>query len=315
MFNKLRNRIILITMAVTTAVLVLSGVLIMLFSSTTRPEPKFRVEIDYNTVGGQEIREFIKDDREEGTTRLLITLLSVGAIIEVATFIIVYFASQKMVEPVKDSYEKQKMFIANASHELKTPLAVIEANVEALEVDKKNESWKNNIETEITHANKLVLDLLQLAKMDAGSVEKPVPEDVDLNLEVKKRIEIFKPKFSGQISFKSAADLKPQTLVKQDFLQILDILLDNATKYGDQKISVVLDKNSIIVSNDGTVIPESDREKVFDRFFQADSGKAGAGLGLAIAKSLADRNGWNIKCESEKNKTKFSLNFGGRRGT
>ncbi len=311
MFNKLRNRIILITMAITTAILALSGTLIMLFSSTTRPEPKFRIELDYNVsqVGDQEIREFIKTDREEGATRLLVTLLAVGAIIEVMAFIIVYFASQKIVEPVKDSYDKQKLFIANASHELKTPLAVIEANVEALEVDKKNENWKNNIETEITHANKLVLDLLQLAKMDAGSIEKPAPEEVDLKSEIEKRIDIFKPKFKGQISFKSSADPKPQTLEKQDFLQILDILLDNATKYGDQKVTVVLDKNILSVSNDGATISKADQEKVFDRFYQADSGKEGAGLGLAIAKSLTERNGWAINCESQKNKTKFALKF------
>lgn len=61
---------------------------------------------------------------------------------------------------------------------------------------------EKNIETEITHANKLVLDLLQLAKMDAGSISKSPSEQVDLNIAVKERIDIFKPKFSGKITFK-----------------------------------------------------------------------------------------------------------------
>ncbi|MBR1939202.1 hypothetical protein IJ847_00540, partial [Candidatus Saccharibacteria bacterium] len=162
MFKKLRNRIIIITMAATTAVLILSGVLIMTISATMRPEPKPRHTSDYSAqlplaYDDQELRNFIKDDRKEGNDRLLATLLCVGALVEVATFFIVFFASQKIVEPVKDSYDKQKLFIANASHELKTPLAVIQANMEAIDVREGSEKWKANIEEEINRANKLVL--------------------------------------------------------------------------------------------------------------------------------------------------------------
>ncbi len=314
MFKKLRNRIIIITMTITTAVIILSGVLIMVFSSTTRPEPKPLPEPDYSmpaptTYDDQELKRFIQDDRREGSERLLITLLCVGAIIEVATFLIVYFASQKIVEPVKDSYEKQKLFIANASHELKTPLATIQANMEALEVDKENEKWKSNIEGEIDRANKLVLDLLQLAKMDAGSIEKGISEEIDLEAEIKKRIEVFKPRFKGSITFNSNPEEKLVLLPKRDFLQVLDILLDNATKYGNKKISVVLEKNKFSVSNDGAKISKGDSEKVFDRFYQTDKTKDGSGLGLAIAKALCVQNNWNISCESDKTLTKFTVVF------
>ena len=158
MFNKLRHKIIIITMAITTVVLVLAGGSIMLFSSTLRPDPKpFPAMMVFESDGTtQEFKEYIVTDRKEGNVRLLATLLSVGAIIEIIVFLISYYASKSMVAPVKDAYDKQKLFIANASHELKTPLAVIQANMEALDVDKENEKWKDNIETEITHANKLV---------------------------------------------------------------------------------------------------------------------------------------------------------------
>ncbi len=312
MFKKLRNRIIIITMAITTAVLVLSGVLIMVFSSTTRPDPK--PEPDFSMPNpalydNQELKDFIKNDRKEGSERLLITLLCVGAIIEVVTFLIVYFASQKIVEPVKDSYDKQKIFIANASHELKTPLAIIQANMEALDVDKENEKWKSNIEDEINHANKLVLDLLQLAKMDAGNIKKSIVTKVNLKTEIEKRIEVFKPKFAGSIIFKDSSDKKTMALPKQDFLQVLDILLDNATKYGDKKISILLDKNGFTVTNDGATIPKKDQEKVFDRFYQTDKSKDGSGLGLAIAKALCKQNNWNISCKSGENLTAFTVTF------
>lgn len=310
MFKKLRNRIIIITMAVTTVILVLSGVLIMVFSSTMRPEP--RPEPDFSMPNpalydGQELKDYIKNDRKEGSERLLVTLLCVGAIIEVATFLIVYFTSQKIVEPVKDSYDKQKLFIANASHELKTPLAVIQANMEALDISKENEKWKSNIEDEISHANKLVLDLLQLAKMDAGNIEKGAIEDINLKAEIEKRIEMFKPKFTGSISLKDSSDNKTIKLPKQDLLQVLDILLDNATKYGDKKISIILDKNGFAVTNDGATISKEDQEKIFDRFYQTDKTKDGSGLGLAIAKALCEQNGWDIKCKSDNARTSFTL--------
>ena len=299
-------------MAVTTIVLVLSGVLIMVFSSTMRPEP--RPEPDFSMPNpalydGQELKDFIKNDRKEGSERLLVTLLCVGAIIEVSTFLIVYFASQKIVEPVKDSYDKQKLFIANASHELKTPLAVIQANMEALDISKENEKWKSNIEDEISHANKLVLDLLQLAKMDAGNIEKGAIEDINLKAEIEKRIEMFKPKFTGSISLKDSSDNQIIKLPKQDLLQVLDILLDNATKYGDKKISIILDKNGFAVTNDGAKISKENQEKIFDRFYQTDKTKDGSGLGLAIAKALCEQNDWQITCESGKSLAKFIVTF------
>lgn len=301
-------------MAVTTAILVLSGVLIMVFSSTTRPEPKPQMEPDFSMpnpalYGDQELQDFIEKDRKEGSERLLITLLCVGAIIELVTFLIIYYTSQKIVEPVRDSYEKQKLFIANASHELKTPLAIIQANMEALDVDKDSEKWKLHIENEIEHANKLVLDLLQLAKMDTGNIEKNASEKIDLNEEIKKRIEMFKPRFKGNITLKSKINNTTFMLPRQDILQVLDILLDNATKYGNKKILITLDKSSITVSNDGAKIPKKDLEKVFDRFYQTDKTRDGSGLGLAIAKALCEQNKWGIRCESDKATTRFIIVF------
>ncbi len=310
MFDKLKNRIIIITMAITTVVLVIAGTLIMLFSSTMRPEPNNLPEPDFSmpnpaSFDSQELENYIKTDREEGNNRLLVTLLSAGAMIEIIVFIVSYYMSEKIVVPVKESYEKQKMFIANASHELKTPLAIIEANVEALEVDKKNEKWKGNIETEVAHANKLVLDLLQLAKMDAGEINKNDSERVDIDALIRERVELFQPKFSGKISYDLKKVNEEYVLAKQDFLQVFDILLDNATKYGKKRVEVILDQNTISIANDGTTIEKEDLEKVFDRFYQTDKTKEGSGLGLAIAKAVCEQNKWQISCKSNKKLTTF----------
>lgn len=310
MFKKLRNRIIVIAMSAITVVLVLAGVLIVFFSSTMRPEPKphfepIGVSAEQQLYNNQELQAFIKDDREAGNTRLLITLLCVGAAVEIAGFLIVYYMSQKIVAPVKAAYDKQKLFIANASHELKTPLAVIGANVEALDVSEENRKWKGNIENEIEYANKLVLNLLQLARMDAGTIKTSVPENINLCAEISNRVELFRPKFSGKITAKLSEDAASYSLPKQDFIQVLDILLDNATKYADQKISIVLEKNKFNITNDGATISEKEREKIFDRFYQVDKTKSGSGLGLAIAKAICAGNGWDIHCEGTKNTTKF----------
>lgn len=313
MFSKLRNRIIIITMTITTVVLVLAGGFIMLVSSATRPEPKAFVEIiSMNTndpYNDQKFREYVNSDREEGNIRLLVTLICVGVIVEIAAFVISYYFSEKIVEPVQDAYDKQKLFIANASHELKTPLAVIQANMEALDVDKNNEKWKDNIENEITHANKLVLDLLQLAKMDAENIDTIPAEKIDLATEIEKHVEVFKPRFSGKINLKMNESAKEYLLPKQDVFQVLDILLDNAIKYGDKKVSITLTQNELVVTNDGATIEKKDLEKIFDRFYQTDKTREGSGLGLAIAKAICDKNGWKIRCESTKSTTKFIVDI------
>lgn len=318
MFKKLRNRIIIITMTITTVVLVVAGVSIMLISTTTRPEPKVRMEIFTTTTESDEtgigfpfaddennLREFIRLDRNEGNTRLLMTLLGVGLMVEAVVFGMVYYLSRRIVEPVKDAYDKQKLFIANASHELKTPLAVIQANMEALEVNEENERWKDNIESEIGHANKLVLDLLQLARIDAGEIGEKKLEKVILVEEMKRRVEMFVPRFKGKIELKDKSEGKEWTLPRQDVLQVMDILLDNATKYGEKRIIVELGQNDIMISNDGCKVSKEEAEKIFDRFYQTDKTKEGSGLGLAIAKAICEQNKWEIRCESGRTMTKF----------
>ena len=322
MFKKLRTRIIIATMAITTFVLVLAGSFIMLFSSTMRPEPRphqtpmataNEQEIDASNIvkkyDNQEIKEYINIDRREGAARLLSSLFLVGVSVEIAVFLVTWYLSKNIIKPVKDAYDKQKLFIANASHELKTPLAIIQANVEALDVNKGNEKWKNNIENEISSANKLVSELLQLAKIDAGGASKEPLEKVNLSTAIKKRIQTFKLKFTnGDIVFNDHTKSATQLLPKQDILRVLDILLDNATKYGDKQVLVILDKNSITVSNDGVIISKNDTQKIFDRFYQADKTKEGSGLGLAIAKTICEQNGWTIRCESS-DQTTFIVSF------
>lgn len=145
--------------------------------------------------------------------------------------------------------------------------------------------------------------------MDAGNIIKSTTERINLNTEIKKRIELFTPKFSGKIHYTSLPGSFIHQLPKQDILQILDILLDNAIKYGEQNLEIHLTKTSLSISNDGTKVKTEDLEKIFDRFYQTDKSKEGSGLGLAIAKTLCDQNGWTIKCSNQNNYTTFTVCF------
>ena len=114
MFGRLRNRIVAITMTVTTVVLAIAGVSVMFFSSTMRPEPRPLMSLvvvegpaDFSD---QELKDFIKSDRKEGSDRLLMTLLCVGASVEVMVFVISYYLSERIVRPVEETYEKQNFF-------------------------------------------------------------------------------------------------------------------------------------------------------------------------------------------------------------
>ena len=93
-----------------------------------------------------------------------------------------------------------------------------------------------------------------------------------------------------------------------DFEQILSVLMDNAVKYSDQKIVVELDEHNLRISNDGARIPTDKITHIFDRFYQVDKTSDGVGLGLSIAKSLADKNHWKLEAKSNK-ETAFMLNF------
>ena len=310
MFKELRKKFILTNMLTATAILVLAGVAIFGFSSIRHNmQPPVPSEFSQHVEQEDLFREGILQERRESRTDLLFILIIVGILVELLVFGASYYLAERSIKPVEEAYEKQKDFIANASHELKTPMAVIQANFEALDLGKDAEPWAGNINKEIAHANTLVLDLLNLARLDVGDNTKQTLTEVDLNDILAKRIELFEPRFSGKMNLKGAKT--SVKTVEQDLKQVLDILLDNAVKYGDKKINVEILDSLITVKNDGAKIAPEDLNNIFDRFYQTDKTREGSGLGLAIAKSICEKNGWKIWAESDRTGTKFSLSLKG----
>ena len=317
MFKKLRNHFILINLVTTTLILIAAFSTVYLTAKNSaaerRPAPldttiEF-LDTDGNSITFRQIMEDrIRADREASLKSLLLTLIITGVAVEIIVAIFSYLFAEQAIKPVKTAYETQKIFIANASHEIKTPVAAIKANLEAADLSEKNH-WIKNIELEADKIETLNLALLRLAKTDAIQETLKI-EDVHLAKTARSILNSFKSRLNQkQIDVKTNFSDKSIKLNRADFKEIFEILLDNAIKYCDKNIVIELDGKKLKVENDGAKIPKDQLAHIFDRFYQVDKSSAGSGLGLAIAKSLADRNRWELTVNSD-NLVSFELRFG-----
>lgn len=244
--------------------------------------------------------------------RLITTSLIIGGISMFVLFFISLFLANLMVRPVEEAFEKQKRFISDASHELKTPLSVISVNADVLEDDIGVNKYLSYIQSESTRMNGLVNNLLTLAKLDSMAC-KPVFSEFDLSNAV----------LSIALTFESTAfeENKRYQLNIESGLrfigdidkikQVAAILIDNAIKHADDQglVEVTVkkagDKIHLEVFNSGAGIPEDQQTKIFERFYRYDESRSketgGYGLGLAIAKSIVDEHNGKIKVKSELN--------------
>ena len=224
-------------------------------------------------------------------------------------FLLMMKLSWWVLKPLRDSFDKQKQFISNASHELKTPISVISANVDVLAQENNNSQWISNIKSQTTRMSGLVEDMLSLAKLDEGN-NKLIFEKFNISDEVLETALPF-----DAVAFEKGKTLNVEVAPdiiyngdKQSVKKIVNILLDNAIKHADEKgeITVTLKKDNnktiLIVTNSGSHIAAADANKIFERFYRGDSSRSresgGSGLGLAIAKSIADSNKWKISAVS-----------------
>ena len=277
-------------------------------TKTARQNPQFEHFPGYYS---SEVERFImrsiEEERREASNELLLTLILSGLSIEVCVVIISYFLAEFAIKPVKESYESQKLFIANASHEIKTPLAAISANLEA--ADLSENKWIKNVEEETRKITNLNNSLLKLARADILSTVHE-SERVDLKNIIEKELKTFAPRIEladKEISLKKNLDSCVINVNKADFCELLNILLDNALKYCESSIEIVLKNSNLIVKNDGKLIPKEKQPHIFDRFYQVDKSTEGVGLGLSIAYSISERNRWQIQVSTREGFNIFTV--------
>ena len=223
-----------------------------------------------------------------------------------------------LIKPVKESFDKQKQFIADASHELKTPLSVIVASSEAIDIDEKNSKWLKNIEYETNRMNLLISKLLSLAKSEQMEKVRLV------NNNLSKIVELSLLTFEGRayekdIKFNYDIEDNIFMLMDEDSIkELVEILLDNAIKHSKKKgtINISLKRDGqiiLLVQNEGEAIPKGEEEKIFERFYRVDKARSRKnnryGLGLAITKNIVLLHKGKIKASSMDGITTFQVTF------
>jgi signal transduction histidine kinase len=304
MFKRLKTKFILTTMLITTTILIVAFTTIFIVCANTTHPPRLATP-----TFEEPIRIYIKDRLDEAAANslatLAITLILTAIAIEILTFLIAYLVADRSIAPIKQAYTKQKDFIANASHELKTPLAAISANLDALESEQTlKKPWITNIHHELDLATKEISDLLYLTKLENNPTPKPSKPTPILPL-IQKLLTPPPPQ-------KITLNIPPTLTIKApptDLEKILTILIDNAKKYSDQTITITASQSQITITNDGQTIPPTAIPKIFDRFYQQDKSATGLGLGLSIAKSIATQNHWHLSATSTKSSTTLTLAF------
>lgn len=309
MFKKLRTKFILINLLTTSVVLIIAfGAIYVIASANSSHRPPFRENPNYNKEMSAIIEDQIQEERKASLESLLISLIVTGAGIEIAVLFISFYLADQAIKPVKNAYLAQKEFIANASHEIKTPLAAIQANLEAADI--KNNRWIDNVATKTSELARLNSQLLTLARIEAADTTSE-KEKINLKDFIDEIVSPLEPQIKQhQKSLKiRTQDLKKPEITadKAALSQLLNILIDNAIKYSDKKIIITISDNTIKVKNDGTTIEKNKLPHIFDRFYQTDKTKNGVGLGLAIAQKLAEDNNWKLSADSDKSSTIFEV--------
>lgn len=228
----------------------------------------------------------------------------VSSIVILSVFILLVLISKKVIAPIQQSYLKQKQFITDASHELKTPLAIIRSNTDVLELENGDSKWTKNIQNQVDRLTSLVNSLVVFSRME----EKDTVEKVKFNLSesLHARIDDFEELASFQKKH-IIADIDNNIYYRgeqQAIVQLMDILLENAIKYATKEtnINITLKKNkkyaTMKISNQANV-KKGDLRKVFDRFYRLDESRnstiKGYGIGLSMAKLITEKHKEVIK--------------------
>ena len=255
---------------------------------------------------------------------LIRTCVLIGA----ASFGVFLFISFQLarwaVKPVAEAWQQQKQFVADASHELKTPLAVIMTNAELLQNGEyepsAGEQFVSSILTMSRQMRGLVEGLLDLARVDNGALQTAF-ERVDLSALTEEACMIFEPVlFERELLLESAVEPGICVRGSQTYLQqVMKILLDNAMKYSDPgtvRLSLQRQGNGcrLTVSNPGPEISAEDRKNIFKRFYRVDKSRhrdGSYGLGLSIAENIVREHGGRIWAESENGYNSFHVQLPG----
>lgn len=260
---------------------------------------------------GGKLLVFIDNSRELSTFRSFLRsslLVSAGGIL--AVFILVLSLSRRVIRPIAESYEKQKRFITDASHELKTPLTVIDASAEVIALEQGESDWTKTIRAEVKRLTELTNSLVALSRMDEDE-SRLLMTDFSLSDAVEESAEPLS-------ALASSHGLTLETKIEKNLSyygcetalrQLVSILLDNAIKYsapgGSIALSLKKQGRSIILTckNPVDFIEKGAHDELFRRFYRADDSRSsetgGFGIGLSLARATVEAHKGKINAHSD----------------
>lgn len=270
---------------------------------------------------------FVDTSQEQSTLRALATdLLFLGLLAFGVFLVLSFFLAKWATGPVEESWRRQRQFVSDASHELKTPLTVILSNVDMLENgglrDPREARWVDNIKAASGQMTELVEALLTLARHDNQGKAALLRERVNLSELAQEQALLFEP-----VLFEAEKELQDHieegifvTGDPSKLKRLMVILLDNARKYAAPQTVVTFrltaeanKKIRLSVNTKGQPIPKEQLSKLFERFYRAEQSRTseGYGLGLSIAQQIAQEHGgklWAESSETEGNTFAFTMN-------
>ena len=258
-----------------------------------------------------QVRSIIFLDCKENQSfyHLAVTItITVSTLLTCLITVIFAIASKRAVRPFEINSNRQKQFITDASHELKTPLAIISANAEVLQYKGDGNEWTQNIIDQTKHMGKLINQLLVLAKLDEVQ-EMSEKQEADLKLLLEETIEPFEEvatqqKVTLKLHLEEGVTIRVN---REQIAQLVSILTENAAKYVNDGGKIVwrltkTQHGAVLVVKNTTEKELPDTKRMFDRFYRSDSSRSsktgGQGIGLSIAKKIVDSHKGSITAKA-----------------
>lgn len=229
--------------------------------------------------------------------QVLLLSVGVGILCWIAMLFLIVLLSKRAIKPIATNIEKQKQFVTDAGHEIKTPLAIIMANTDAMELHYGESKYSKNIRNQIFRLKDLTQDLLTLAKMEE-STDKKIKESFSMTMLVEESINQFEESIAAK-GITLYKNIQPDLSInsnKEQVQRLVSILVDNATKYVSENgsIEIYLSQTNkqinFVVVNTAENLENLQLDKIFDRFYRGDDARTqkngGYGIGLSAAKAI-----------------------------
>lgn len=261
-------------------------------------------------------------EQSENFRMVLFASTAIALLCWVILLLIVILLSGKVIRPVLVGMEKQKQFITNAGHEMKTPLAIIQSNNDTMALIHGENKYNVHIRNQTKRLNVLMSNLLTLAKLDE---EIPLlTETVNISEIANEMLPVYREEAQAR-NLRFKAQIEPDVIIqtnKDSFHQMMTILLDNALKYtpekGNIRLSLVRDGRHIHIITENTCDTslEPNPERLFERFYRGDAARtqqkesSGYGIGLSAARAICENFGGKLTAEySSDDSIRFTARF------